>query len=136
MLDDEGAHLRAGTLRVRVPEAEHGADGVDRPVARRGLEACPLAGARIADLEDGADDGRVLVAARQRGDDTLARHQDQMLDAVALTEHELAAGDAVVLRARDTQQAEHQGGGETPGDTVRHVAVTLYVSPRGPHFGS
>lgn len=131
MLDDEGTHLRARALRVRVPEAEHGADGVDRPVARRRLEACPLAGARIADLEDRADDGRVLLAARQRGDDAVTRHQHQMLDAVALAEHELAAGDAVVLRARDAEQAEHESSGETPGETVRHVNDSLREPARG-----
>ena len=130
MLDDEGAHLRAGTLRLRVLETEHGADGVDRPVARGRLEPCPFAGARIADLEDGTDDGRILFAARQRGDDALARHHDQMLDGVALADHELAAGDAVVLRARGTEQAEHQGG-EAPGEMVRHVRDSLRVPARG-----
>jgi hypothetical protein len=119
VLDDQRTHLRARALGVRVPESEHGPDGVDGPVLCRGLEACPLAGARIADLEHRPDDRRILLAARQRCDDALARHEDQMLAAVALFEHELAAGDPLVVAVGDAEQTEKQGCGET----VRHAVI-------------
>ena len=42
-----------------------------------------------------------------------------MLAAVALLEHELAAGDPLVLAVGDADQTEEQSGGET----VRHAVI-------------
>jgi len=98
-----------------VAEAKHGADGVDAPVAGEGHEARPLAGARIADVEERADERRILVAAGQGSNHTVTGDEDEVLGGRGLAEHELAPGEALVIRAARADRAQQKDDGEAPG---------------------
>jgi len=122
VLDDERAHLRAGPLLEVVPEAEDGADGVDGPVGRRRLEARPLAGARIPDLQHRADARRILGAAGQGCEHAIPRHQDQVLGARVLAQDELAAGETLILGARGAEHGEQEDDDDAGGRSDVHVS--------------
>jgi hypothetical protein len=118
--DDQLAHATDGT-RASALVAEHRAEGVQRPARGGNGEADPLARPRVSDVERGAEERRVVAAARERGHELIARDDDQLLALGRLPEREALAGEELRLgaggaRQEPDHQRRHDGGRDLPAE--------------------
>jgi hypothetical protein len=97
--EDERPH-GANAARPAALVAEHRAEPVEQPATGGKREARPFAGRRIADLERGAREPRIVAAARERRHEAIAGLEDEALALRGLAQREALSREELRLRAR------------------------------------
>lgn len=97
--------------------AEDGAERVQRPSRRGNGEADPLARRRVAEIEDGAPERRIVGAAGDRRHRPVARDDDQALSLRRPSEKEPLPGEQVRLGV-DGAGAGHEQAGRDRQDRM------------------